>query len=292
MDYAKLTKDELLKKVYELEVMNKELLKEKQLGEGLDFWWAGNVGQWYWNVKTNQVTFGSLTIRNLGYSKKEMPTTDVSNFFTDKLHPDDLQRATKCMRNHLLGKTTFYELEYRMLAKDGSYKWCYDRGKVTQYDAEGEPVLVAGIVLDINDKKKEELSIKASHEKLLEQSQTDELTGLKNRRSAMKFLKTQVAKGHKEPLSIVIFDIDDFSTVNDTKGHVVGDKVLIQVGEIMMHLVRRTDRVSRYGGEEFLVIYPNTPLKDAIASAERIRTTIEKEIFEEDCRITISGGRL
>ncbi len=290
MDYNKLTKDELLKKIHELEVINRELIQEKEQGEGHSFWWAGNLGQWYWNVKTNQVTFGSLTINNLGYSKQEVPATDIPDFFTDRLHPEDYDRAIVSMRDHLAGKTDLYELEYRIRAKNGSYKWCYDRGKVTQYDDQGKPLLVAGIIFDINDKKEKELRIKACNKKLREQVMTDELTGLKNRRSVMAYLEAEIAKNKTTPLSIVIFDIDDFSRVNDSKGHLVGDKVLVQVGEIMMDLVRKTDRVSRYGGEEFLLVYPNSPLKDAVASSERIRKMIEEHIFEEGCRITISGG--
>lgn len=108
----------------------------------------------------------------------------------------------------------------------------------------------------------------------------------------MEFLKMEVERKFrdKEDLSIAIFDIDDFSKVNDNKGHIIGDKVLIQVANIMTKSVRDTDFIGRYGGEEFIVIYPKTNLKDAIATSDRIRKAVEEYCFEEDVRITISGG--
>lgn len=290
MDYSHLTKTELIEKVYELELLNKQLLIEKEQEATLDFCWTGNLGHWYWNVKTNNVTFNPLKITTLGYTEDEVSEVVGFEFFTSKLHPEDYPKAMASMRNHLLGKADVYELEYRIKAKDGSYKWYYDRGKITQYNKQEEPVLVSGIVFDITKRKEEELDIRACNERLLEQSMTDPLTGLKNRRSLMEYLKMWMNFTNKESLSIAIFDIDDFSKVNDTMGHIVGDKVLIQVGQIMTDLVRKTDMVGRYGGEEFLIIYPTASLKQTMGSSERIRQAIEDYNFAKDCRITISGG--
>ena len=208
------------------------------------------------------------------------------------MHPEDYDKAMNAMINHLSGKAPVYELEYRILAKDGSYKWYYDRGKITQYNEAGEPLFLSGIVFDITERKERELNIKESNKILLKKTMTDELTSLRNRRSIMEFLKMEVERKFrdKEDLSIAIFDIDDFSKVNDNKGHIIGDKVLIQVANIMTKSVRDTDFIGRYGGEEFIVIYPKTNLKDAIATSDRIRKAVEEYCFEEDVRITISGG--
>lgn len=290
MDYTSLTKDELIQKITGLKLLNKELLKEKEQETTLEFCWAGNLGHWYWDVKANQVTFNPLKITTLGYEREDIPETVGFEYFTDKLHPDDYEVAMKVMEDHLAGKADMYELEYRIKAKDGAYKWYYDRGKITQRNDEGEPILVAGIVFDITDRKEEELNIKDYNEQLLERTVTDVLTGLKNRRGIIDHLEMTISLNSEKGFSIAMFDIDDFSVVNDTKGHNVGDKVLIEVAEIMEKVVRRSDLVGRYGGEEFMVIYPGSTLKDAINSCERIRKAIETYEFIEGCRITISGG--
>lgn len=138
--------------------------------------------------------------------------------------------------------------------------------------------------------KEDELDIRASHKKLLMQSTTDELTGLKNRRSLMQYMEMAITSTSAKPLSMVMFDIDDFAKVNDSRGHNVGDQVLIEVGQVMVDLVRKSDMVSRYGGEEFVIVYSNTALEDAIIISERIRKGIEKHCFDKDLHITISGG--
>lgn len=292
MDYNKLTKDELVQMIEELEMLNRELLEEKEQEVKLSYSWTGNLGQWYWNVKTNHVTFNSLKVTTLGYEKEEIPERVDYGFFTDKLHPEDYEKAMNAMKAHLYGELPVYEVEYRIRAKNGDYKWYYDRGKITQYDENGKPIFLSGIVFDITEKKELELSLKDKNSKLSKQSITDELTNLKNRRSIMEHLNMEIQMGlkDKKPLSITIFDIDDFSKVNNSKGHVFGDKVLVDVANIMEEEVREKDFVGRYGGEEFIIIYSNTNLENATAISQRIRKSIEEYSFDDGYNITISGG--
>ena len=97
--------------------------------------------------------------------------------------------------------------------------------------------------------------------------------------------------GHK--FALLMMDLDKFKQVNDTHGHVAGDAVLRQLGDIIRTSVRENDLVFRYGGEEFAVILPNTGEKGACYVAERIRATTEEAVFEEgtiDLKLTISIG--
>ncbi len=88
----------------------------------------------------------------------------------------------KAMKLNMEGKSEVYECEYRIMAKDGSWKWFYDRGgKVTQRDAYGNPEFAAGIVFDITEKKEKEIMLESENKILEEQSITDGLTGIKNR---------------------------------------------------------------------------------------------------------------
>lgn len=292
MDYSKLTKEELINRITELEMLNRELLSEKEAEARLDFAWTGNLGHWYWNIKTNSVVFNPLKVTTLGYAKEELPQKVTYQFFTDKLHPDDYQNAMDAMLLHMQGKRSVYEVEYRIQAKDGSWKWFYDRGKVTQRDSAGKPLFASGIVFDITQKKEQEISLKKKNEKLRESAETDALTGIKNRRAIMDELENRVLEAsiNKSPLSIAIFDIDRFKAINDTKGHVFGDKVINRVASIIATTIRGLDSAGRYGGEEFLVVLPNTDKTNAAAVAERIRQSIESHDFGEGFKVTISGG--
>lgn len=136
---------------------------------------------------------------------------------------------------------------------------------------------------------------------LLEQeSITDSLTGLYNRRYLDRRLEEELdrAKRYALPLSILLVDIDHFKTVNDTYGHQAGDLVLGYLGKLVLNAVRTSDIAARYGGEELLVIAPNTPILPAGALAERLRQHIESHELvltsepgkRQTIRITVSIG--
>jgi diguanylate cyclase (GGDEF)-like protein len=123
---------------------------------------------------------------------------------------------------------------------------------------------------------------------------TDSLTQLHNRYSIMSILDSEMqrSKRYGDPLSVSMFDIDHFKDVNDTYGHDVGDDVLHTIGEIVQHTLRSVDIIGRYGGEEFLIIMPNTPFKDAKQINERVRQDIEKHDFDKVGKVTISIGMI
>lgn len=291
MEYETLSKNELLKKVYSLEAINKQLLKEKEQETKLNYDWTGNLGHWYWSIEDNNVVFNPLKITNLGYCEKEIPKDVDYEFFTNKLHPEDYNKTMKAMRDHLTGKENVYEIEYRIKCKDGGYKWYYDIGKITQYDKEGRPLLIAGIVFDITKRKSLEIELKEENKILFEKAFKDELTKMFNFRSIKEYLYLQVneSKYKEVPLSIIIFDIDNFKKINDTKGHIFGNKVIIRISEIIRENIRKDDIAGRFGGEEFIIILPNTDLNTATNIAERIRQEIDKNDFQ-GIKVTISGG--
>ena len=292
MNYANYTREQLVEMIDELKMLNNQLLLEKEQEVRLDFAWTGNLGHWYFNIKTGNVVFNPLKVAVLGYTMDELPEKVSYKFFTDKLHPDDYVSTMDAMKLNMEGKANVYECEYRILAKDGSWKWFYDRGKVTQRDVYGNPEFAVGIVFDITEKKEKELKLKCENKVLEEQSVKDALTGIKNRRAIMEELESRVNQSlnYKSPLSIAMFDIDKFKVVNDTKGHVFGDKVLKEVANIITSGIRELDSVGRYGGEEFLVIFPNTHKRSAYSVCERIRTQIEEFDFGEGFKVTVSGG--
>lgn len=292
MDYSKYTRKELIEIIDDLRMINKELLSEKEQEVKLDFAWTGNLGHWYFNIKTGFVVFNPLKIMALGYSMDELPEKVNYKFFTDKVHPDDYENTMKAMILNMQGKTNVYECEYRILAKDKSWKWFYDRGKVTQRDSNGNPEFAAGIVFDITDQKEHELNLQKQNNYLKQESITDVLTGIRNRRAIIEELESRINQTlkFKSKLSIAMFDLDKFKIVNDTKGHVFGDKVLKDVANIISTIIRGLDSVGRYGGEEFLIIFPNTNKLNTFSVCERIREEVKNFDFGEGVKVTISGG--
>ena len=142
-------------------------------------------------------------------------------------------------------------------------------------------------------KRTEELE--RSYEKLKLASQTDPLTNLLNRRTCEEKFKYEIDRYQrtKVPFSIILGDIDHFKNINDTYGHNVGDYVLVEVAKILSQTSRKTDINFRWGGEEFLILLPDTELEGGIIVGEKIREKIEAFEFEyegEQLCVTISLG--
>lgn len=123
----------------------------------------------------------------------------------------------------------------------------------------------------------------------------DSLTNIPNRRAIGDYLAQILSqRAYTEPISIIILDVDFFKVVNDTFGHATGDLVLRRIGEYLKVTLRGTDQVGRYGGEEFLIVLPNTPLERALEIAERCRVQIESSEFkgfeQQSIHVTASFG--
>jgi diguanylate cyclase (GGDEF)-like protein len=135
---------------------------------------------------------------------------------------------------------------------------------------------------DALEERERELS--EMNARLLKMAQTDSLTGLDNRRYLEERLEE--AFGHsrrlREPLAVVLCDLDRFKSVNDTYGHQAGDAVLRQLARILKQEAREVDRVGRYGGEEFMLLLPGTVLDAAVTFAERVRKAVEAHTFSFD----------
>lgn len=130
---------------------------------------------------------------------------------------------------------------------------------------------------------------------LLERSSTDMMTHLKLKYYFFNQLTDRLDQSFVQglPVGVIMFDIDHFKSFNDTWGHACGDYVLTTVAKIIKSSIRPEDMASRYGGEEFTVLLPNTLKEDAMQVAERIRTNIESTDFDyegQHVRVTISGG--
>lgn len=279
-------------------------------------------GTWDWNAITGHVN------RSLGWYK--MLGYDVGIFVEDVftweniIHPDDYKMVMECFELYINKKADKYEVEYRCKTSSGKYIWIIDRGKAVSTKEDGSVERMIGAHENINDRKIAQIELikrnqllqegNLTLEKLLEEknrlleirnielelkikeiellSTTDLLTQIPNRRKFEEIIELDIARsnryGHK--LSLIICDIDFFKKVNDQYGHKIGDKVLSVLASFMQKHLRVNDNISRWGGEEFAILLPDTNIDDAYEVAKKFNKEIEKIEFENSLFITCSFG--
>jgi len=220
--------------------------------------------------------------------------TDVNDAYCDSLgftRADLIGKTHQAVRHNDMDKTFFQEM-WQAISQDKTWSgemFNYTANKETKcFNTYIEPVFrnnvkvgYRAICEDISDKKIiEKISI------------TDKLTGIFNRLKLDQLIIEQVQtyKRYKLDFSIIIVDIDNFKVVNDTYGHDIGDHVLQQLAACLQNRTRATDYVGRWGGEEFLIICPNTNVNNTLIAAEYIRKSVEQEHFNEVGSITLSLG--
>jgi diguanylate cyclase (GGDEF)-like protein/PAS domain S-box-containing protein len=166
-----------------------------------------------------------------------------------------------------------------------------------------------GVQIDITDRKRSEKLLEEANEQLRrhvaeiellqaelrQQALHDPLTGLFNRRYLAESTTREIARARrlKDALSIIVSDIDQFKTINDTHGHQVGDQFLVEVASVMKNNARSSDIVCRYGGEEFLLVLPGTPLEAAAKRAEELRQKCAEIVVwheNQPLSVTLSFG--
>ncbi len=220
----------------------------------------------------------------LGYSELELRSINFYNLVDEKNFDVFKQIIDKVMRN----ETVKLPFETIFIKKDGEKIYVEIFLNLINYD---EKVMIQGFVNDITRRKLLELELIEVNEKLKELSIKDELTEVYNLRYFREMLKLKYleSKRYKIPLGLIIIDIDDFKKVNDTYGHMAGDFVLKNVAKIISNSVRNADIVSRYGGDEFIVILPNATDEDLTKIAKRILENIKSfEFWYELNKINIS----
>jgi|AntDeeMinimDraft_5_1070356.scaffolds.fasta_scaffold15733_2 diguanylate cyclase (GGDEF)-like protein len=120
----------------------------------------------------------------------------------------------------------------------------------------------------------------------------DELTGISNRKHFKDFLNKMftMAKRHSQPLVLLMADVDNFKEINDTYGHFEGDECLRKVAEVLTENIRNEDLAARMGGDEFVVLLPQTQLEEAKNIADRIKKSVQEIDIKDSGSITISIG--
>jgi diguanylate cyclase (GGDEF)-like protein/PAS domain S-box-containing protein len=214
--------------------------------------------------------------------------------FQEITHPDDLDSDLENVARLLGGTIKSYQMEKRYLHKRGHPVWIMLSVSLARNE-EGRPLYFVSQIQDITRQKGHEEELKRLNAELYRTSRLDHLTGLKNRLQLQEDLEALVDRtrryGHS--FCVAMCDVDHFKAYNDYYGHLAGDQALKRVAEAIRAQCRAGDLAYRYGGEEFLLIFPEQTVESAAVAMERLRTAVESLGLPkagDGGAVTISGG--
>ena len=251
-----------------------------------------DLGHWWLDVETETVRCSPGVFAIFGLEGDRPPQLAAA---IEVYHPEDRSIVTEYIERAVADRKGF-DFQARIVRPDGGIRHVRSRGEIDVNDSEDRLGLF-GIVQDVTLQVSNEAAIIEARKRAEDAArrakiiaETDQLTGIANRRRATAELVQQTLSARREdhPLSIALFDIDHFKSVNDTYGHHIGDEVLSRVASCAAKSIRSKDLVGRFGGEEFLIVLPDTDAQTALAIAERVRAAIE---FDDAApMVTVSVG--
>lgn len=220
----------------------------------------------------------------VGYSEKEL----LQLTFQDITYPDDLEEDLEYLQRLLRGELETYQMEKRYFHKDGGIIHILLSVSLVR-GQDDVPLFFISQIQDITDRKLLE-------EELIRQARIDTLTGLNNRRAFYTLVEKELQRGERynDPMVMLMIDIDHFKKINDTYGHGIGDKVLIQIAEVCKRELRSFDIVGRMGGEEFGALLINADARSGYQVAERLRRAVKNSIVATEkgvakCSASVGG---
>jgi diguanylate cyclase (GGDEF)-like protein/PAS domain S-box-containing protein len=227
---------------------------------------AAHDGFWEWNPINKKLYVGARLLQILGYREDFLPNTDA---WLKLVHPEDRASYNNAVAAHLKGETEYFYCEYRVLAKDGTYRWIGSRGLAVR-DRHGRAYQMVGSVTDITDRRnhQEDMEFLAQH---------DVLTGLPNRLLFAQHLQEaiQAARDNDHKIAVLFIDLDRFKNINDTLGHRAGDQLLQMVTQRLTQKMPDNCCLYRQGGDEFIVLMnPATDDKAAVDAAIQLKEEI------------------
>jgi diguanylate cyclase (GGDEF)-like protein/PAS domain S-box-containing protein len=236
---------------------------------------GANDGLWDWDLRTDRMYYSARWKAMLGLTEDE-PILNTPEEWFGRVHPNDLKALKESIERHLEDGDLHFECEYRILHQGGSYRWALSRGMAVR-DAKGEVYRMAGSQTDITNRKV-----------------YDPLTGLPNRILFMDRLAHSLRrfKRHREyDFAVLLLDLDRFKIVNDSLGHHIGDKLLIELAQRLNLCVRDGDTVARFGGDEFTILLDEiTDVSDATRVAERIQEALQSPFILEGHEVFTSAS--
>jgi len=267
--------------------------KTMELAKNLELF-DNNISSSRTDLRGNITYVSKEFCRVMGYTKEELIGKNYQILKAkDSLSQTDYKELWLTIRSGHIWRG-----EFKNIKKDGSEYWAtviispiYNKQhEIIAYESIHQDITLNKTLEKFNNKLEEE--VKKQTEKLTLLSITDKLTGIYNRVKLDDDLDTNFNyyQEHKEIFSVIILDIDLFKKVNDTYGHQVGDEILKEVTAVIKTLIRSTDTLGRWGGEEFMLICPKTTIDGAYQLAQNIRAAVEIYKFARVTNLSISAG--
>jgi diguanylate cyclase (GGDEF)-like protein/PAS domain S-box-containing protein len=229
---------------------------------------GSNDGIWDWDLANNYIYFSSRWRSMLGHADDEIGHQPEE--WLGRMHPEDRPEMEVRIADHISGRNSHLENEVRIRHKDGTYHWMLIRGLAVRNDS-GQAYRMAGSQTDI-------MVSKSATEQLVYNAFHDALTDLPNRSLFTDRLQhaitTSVRRG-ETCYAVLFLDMDRFKIINDSLGHLVGDKLLVAVGVRLSDCIRPGDTVARFGGDEFSILLKDiSGLKGAVDVADRVHANL------------------
>ncbi|NJR55701.1 MAG: EAL domain-containing protein [Acaryochloris sp. CRU_2_0] len=230
---------------------------------------GANDGLWDWHLHSNQVYYSPRWKSMIGYQDDEIG--DRCEEWFDRIHPNDRDRLQQELFLHLNHETAHFQSEFRLLHKNGEYRWFRSRGLALR-DSADQPYRMAGSQTDITE-------YYLAREQLVHDALHDALTRLPNRVLFIDRLAQAIKQNQRHPqdqFAILFLDLDRFKMINDSLGHMIGDRLLIEVAHRLQECLREEDTVARLGGDEFVILLNTMQTLDhVLLTAERIQKQLK-----------------
>ena len=247
---------------------------------------GANDGLWDWDLRSGNIYFSARWKEMLGDDAHRIGTMPHEWF--DRVYPADLASVHAAIQAHREGITPHFEIEHRMMHSDGRHLWMLTRG-IAIRDAAGNATRMVGSQTDITVRKEAE-------EQLVRDALHDSLTGLPNRVLFTDRLERSLARGSRDPqrqFAVLFLDMDRFKGVNDSLGHLAGDRLLVAFAQRIAACPPPSDTLARLGGDEFTILLddPREP-DDARGVASRILAALKEPFHLEahEIFVTVSIG--
>ena len=245
---------------------------------------AANDGLWDWDLAQDRCDFSPRWRAMLGL--ENTPVLPLAREWIDRVHPDDSARVRAEIEAHLAGNSPRLESEHRLRHADGSWRWMLVRALALR-EGGSRASRLAGSMTDISARKRAE-------EDLRRAAMHDALTGLVNRAYFLESLERAVARVQRRPdmtIALLFLDLDRFKQVNDSLGHLAGDRLLMTIARRLHGCVRPGDVLARLGGDEFAVLLDD--LKDpgdATRIAERMQEILHTPLPSDSSEVVVTAS--
>ena len=274
--------EELAASEGELKSQLDELIRQKIMLQDLDSRYnlvveASNIGIWDWDVVENETYYSDKWVEMFGFDMDD--GYSAADTWQNYIVPEDRVKLLKSYNDHIVNMTSYYECDFRYV-KDGRMKWIYAVGKGL-WDSDGKLVRMAGAHTDITSKKE-------SEGKIIRLAYCDSLTGLPNRSRLIETFQ-EILNGNPKNMALVFMDLDDFKLVNDSYGHSIGDRILIEVAGRLQGILEDNMILSRLGGDEYAILIRDYESKDCISAfVEEMMRLVDGVIALNDYHINLS----